>query len=173
MANTVSKLTFKIVAFPELEQGDINESIDWAIEMMELGYESPTLYMLASFSKPANYFEIINYVRDAVLELGLELKFGEEASLSFASYYVNQIVKGDNVRENLSELHRFCEIRDYEDSVFDFSLLYWAWDQLDYEDIRHNHYWQGARRTNIEMIVRKEAKRWIERNHKQYAQPEL
>lgn len=40
-------MTYKIVVFPEIQQVDTNESIDWAIEMMELGYESPTLHINA------------------------------------------------------------------------------------------------------------------------------
>ena len=51
MTKPISELTYKIVPYPEIQQVDTNESLDWAIEMMELGYESPTLYMLASFNK--------------------------------------------------------------------------------------------------------------------------
>lgn len=170
MTRPISELTYKIVAFSEIQQVDTNESIDWAIEMMELGYESPTLYMLASFNKPTNYFEVIDYVTDTVKELGLELKSGDDAVLSYASYYVYQIAKGQKVRENLTELYKFCQMRDYEDLVYDFYLLYWAWDDLDYEDNEYNHYWDEARRANIEQIVVDEAKKWIEKNKKHYAQ---
>ncbi len=111
----LSDLTYKVVAFPDIQQIDPNETIDWAIEMMALGYESPTLYMLASFTKPTNYFEVINYVKDSVRELGLEMKTGDQATLSFASYYVQQIAKGKRVKENLAELYWFCQRRDYEE----------------------------------------------------------
>ena len=43
MDKPISELTYKIVAFPEIQQADTNESIDWAVEMMEHGYNSPTL----------------------------------------------------------------------------------------------------------------------------------
>ncbi|MFK7952854.1 MAG: hypothetical protein AB8B73_08400 [Ekhidna sp.] len=170
VSKQISNLTYKIVAFPEIQQVDTNESIDWAIEMMELGYESPTLFMLASFNKPTNYFEVIDYVKDAAKELKLEMKTGEAGILSYASYYVHQIAKGEKVRENLTELYKFCQIRDYEDLVYDFYLLYWAWDQLDYEDSEHNHYWDGATRSNIQQIVVEEANQWIKRNREHYAQ---
>ena len=169
----ISELTYKIVAFTEIQQVDTNESIDWAIEMMELGYESPTLYMLAGFNKPTNYFEVIDYVTDTVKELGLEMKNGDNAILSYASYYVHQIAKSQKVRENLTDLYKFCQMRDYEDLVYDFYLLYWAWDALDYEDNEYNHYWEGARRANIENIVIDEANNWIEKNKKHYAQQRL
>tara|TARA_R110000796_G_scaffold185330_2_gene302099 strand:- start:187805 stop:188320 length:516 start_codon:yes stop_codon:yes gene_type:complete len=170
MAKPISQLTYKIVAFLEIQQVDTNESIDWAIEMMELGYESPTLYMLASFNKPTNYSEVINYVTDTVEELGLEMKSGDSATLSYTSYYVHQIAKGQRVRENLTELYKFCQMRDYEDLVYDFYLLYWAWVSLDYEDHTYNHYWDGARKENIKTIVMDEAKKWLKKNKEHYEQ---
>jgi hypothetical protein len=170
MKKPISELTYKIVAFPEIEQVDPNESIDWAIEMMELGYESPALYMLASFNKPVNHFEIISYIHKAVEELGLSTKNGDEAILSYASYYARQISRGEKVRENLGELYRFCQERNYENTVYDFYLLYWAWDQLDYEDSGNNHYWEGANRHSIEQIVITEASKWIEKTRKGYEQ---
>jgi hypothetical protein len=170
MDRPLSKLTFKIVAFHEIQQADTDESVDWAIEMMELGYESPTLFMLASFTKPTNYFEVIGFLKDTIEELGLEMKSGEDATLSYASYYVHQIANGQKVRENLTELYRFCQMRDYEQLVYDFYLLYWAWDDLDYEDTEYNYYWDGVRRNNIEATVIEEAKKWIEKNKQHYAQ---
>ncbi len=170
MTRPISELTYKIVAFPEIQQIDTNESIDWAIEMMELGYESQTLYMLASFNKPTNYFEVIDYVTNTVKELGLEIKKGDNAILSYASYYIHQIAKGQKVRKNLTELYKFCQLEGYEDLVYSFYRLYWAWDHLDYEDNKYNHYWDGARRANIEQIVIDEAIKWIEKNKKYYAQ---
>lgn len=173
MNRQISELTYKIVAFPEIQQIDTDECIDWALEMMELGYESPTLHMLASFNKPTNYFEVIDYVTNTIQELGLEMKNGDDAVLSYASYYVHQIAKGENVRDNLTKLYKFCQMRDYEDLVYDFYLLYWAWDDLDYDDNDYNNYWNGARRSNIETIVVDEAKKWIEMNLKHYAQQSI
>lgn len=170
MTKVISELTYKIVAFTEIQQVDTNESIDWAVEMMQLGYDSPTLYMLAGINKPTNYFEVIDYVTDTVKELGLEMKSGDNAILSYASFYVHQIAKEKAIRKNLTELYKFCQMNDYEKLVYDFYLLYWAWDDIDYEDNEYNHYWDGARRENIEQIVIDVAKKWIEENKKHYAQ---
>jgi hypothetical protein len=159
-----------MVAFPEIGDVDVDESIDWAIEMIELGYESSTLYKLASVSKPANYFETIQYVKKAVPELGLTLKIGDDAILSFASFFVQQIAAGERIRENLTELYEFCKKRDYEELVYDFYLLYWAWDRLDCDDSNYSGYWDGAGRENIGRIVVREAKKWIEKNRHRYEQ---
>lgn len=170
MEHKLSELTYKVVAITEIEPFDTNECIDWAIEMMELGYETPNLLMLASFSKPTSYFEIINYVENTVKELGLEMKNRDDAILSYASYYVHKIVKKEKIREKLADLYKFCLERDFEDLVYDFYLLYWAWDQFDSEDSELNHYWKGARKDNIEQIVITEATKWIAAYNERYLQ---
>ncbi|CAG5082415.1 hypothetical protein [Parvicella tangerina] len=170
MTKPISALTYKVVAFSELQEVDTNECIDWANEMIELGYDSPSLYMLAATEKPTNYFEIIDYLKSTVQELGLEMKTGDAATLSYASYYVEQIAEEKDIRENLTFLYKFCQIRDYEELVNDFYMLYWAWDQLDYADDNNNHYWPGITRQNIKETVIKVANDWIAMNKKYYAQ---
>ena len=61
-------------------------------------------------------------------------------------------------------------ISDLTYKVYDFYLLYWAWDQLDYDDENFNHYRESANRSNIEQIVIKVAQKWIDKNEKHYAQ---
>jgi len=170
MNKPISTLTYKIVAFAEIQDVDTNESIDWAIEMIELGHESPALFMLAAFIKPTNYFEVIEYVKDTIQELELEMKSGDDATLSYTSFYVQLIANKVNIRENLTELYKFCQSRDYECLVYDFYLLYWAWDDIDFEDNDYNHYWAEAKTNNIEQIVVGEAKKWIKKNKYHYAQ---
>jgi hypothetical protein len=138
--------------------------------MIELGHESPTLYMLAGLNKPTNYSEVTNYIKATIKELGLELKNGDEAVLSYASYYIHQIAKGKSIRNNLTELYKFSQMRNYEGLIYDFYLLYWAWDDLDYEDTENNHYWNGANRENIEQIVVTQAKKWIDNNRNHFMQ---
>lgn len=170
MTKSINELTYKIVAFEEIQQVDTNESIDWAIKMIELGYESASLLMLAGFVKPTNYSEVIVYIKDAVTEIGLEMKYGDDAIVSYSSYYIYQISKKQNIRDNLTELYKFYQTIDYIELIYDFYLLYWAWDDLDNEDNETNHYWDGARRSNIEKTVVKEADKWITKNKGQYEQ---
>lgn len=46
--------------------------------MLELGYESQSLLILAGITKPTNYFEIIDYLKKALAELNMTLKNGEK-----------------------------------------------------------------------------------------------
>lgn len=170
MAKSYSLLTYKILAFPEIQEINSDDCVDWAIEMIELGHENLELYNLAAFSKPTNYFEIKTFVKDVIEGLGLRELSGEEAILSYAKFYIHQIAKSQDIRNNLKELYKFCQTRDYEELVYDFFLLYWAWDQLDYEDYNENHYWKGARNSNIQQIVIGEAKKWVDK-YKDYIFP--
>lgn len=170
MSKPISALTYKIVAFEEIQQVDTNESIDWAFEMMQLGYESPTLFMLASFNKPTNYFEVIKYVKDTILELGLEMKSGDDAILSYASYYIHKISNAESVRDNLTELHQFCQAGDHGDLLFDFSMLYWAWDDLDFDGNQYSYHWPAAKKNNIEKITIEEAVKWVAEYQNRYLQ---
>lgn len=160
----LSPLTYKVVAFPAIEKLAVEDCIDWAMEMLELGYETPRLLILASFEKGDSYFEIKSYLEKAILELGLEIKFGEEAIGSYVFYYVTKIAEGEKVRQNLSMIYGFW-FEKYNDSLASgFIKLHWAWQQLDYEDNDANHYWDGANRENIEQIVVSYAQEWMALN---------
>src|SRR5688572_9020785 len=51
----------------------IDESwIDWAIEMMEAGFESENLYMLAGTTKPYNQFELQDLTTKVFKDLNLD-----------------------------------------------------------------------------------------------------
>jgi hypothetical protein len=166
----ISELTYKVVALSEVIQLDPNECVDWAIEMLEFGYETPNLLMLAGCDKSASYFEIKPYLENAAKELGLQMKIGDDAVISYSYYFIREISLGKKVRSNLAELNNFCQQRDYEGIVYDFYLLFWAWDQIDYDDTNQNHYWEGTNKENIESTVVKIANDWLKENKEHYIQ---
>ena len=47
-----SDLTSRILAYKELKDFNIDQAVDWAIEMLYLGYETPSILILAGISKP-------------------------------------------------------------------------------------------------------------------------
>ena len=166
----ISDLTYKVVALSEVIQLDPNECVDWAIEMLELGYESSHLLMLAASDKSTSYFEIKPYLERAAKELGLTMKNGDDGVISYSYYFIKEISLRKRVRYNLAELYGFCQQRDYEGIVYDFYLLYWAWDQIDYDDTNQNHYWEGTNKENIEQTVVKVANDWLYDNKEHYIQ---
>jgi hypothetical protein len=165
----ISDLTYKVVAISQVPNYNTDECVDWAIEMVSLGHETSSLLILAGLAKPTNYFQTIEYLRKALTELNLQIKVGDDAIISYSSYYIKKISQSENIRDNLKQLYEYCQSQDYEKSVFDFYLLYWAWDDIDYENEK-THYWENANKNNIEKIVIDTAKEWISKNQQHYAQ---
>lgn len=169
----ISNLTYKVVALSEIIQLDPNECVDWAIEMLELGHKNPNLLMLAGCRKPTSYFEVKPYLEMATKELGLKMKNGDEGIISYSSYFIKEISEGRKIRLNLAKLYKFCQQINYEGIIYDFYLLHWAWDQIDYDDTNQNHYWEGTNKDNIEKVVVKVAKHWLTENKVHYIQPAI
>jgi len=78
MKSNFSDLTYKIVAFQEISEIKTSEIVEWALEMVELGYESDNLFMLASFEKDSNFYEIESYLIKALEELKIDSKNGKD-----------------------------------------------------------------------------------------------
>lgn len=165
----ISNLTYKMVAYSDLKSVNGDECIDWAIEMLQLGHETPSLLILAGLSKPTNEFEVRDYLKSALRELNLDEKTGDAATLSYCGYYIAKIAAGHEVKQSLGIIYEVCLAKNYEKALFDFSLLHWAWGDLDYGN-DHQHYWPNAYKNNIEQIAIQTAKEWISQNEKFYTQ---
>ncbi len=165
----ISDLTYKVVAFHEIPNFDTDECVDWATEMIFLGYDTPSLLILAGLDKPTNYFEVAEYLPNVLSSLNLTQKTGDEATLSYCSYYIKKISNSDDIRNNLTYVYKFCQAKDYEKLVYDFYLLYWAWDDIDYGN-EYTPYWESANKENINKIVVEVAQNWIKKNEKHYTQ---
>jgi hypothetical protein len=165
----ISELTYKVVTYSDLTTVNGDDCVDWAIEMLQLGHETPSLLILAGLTKPTNQFEVRDYLKRALSELKLSEKTADDATLSYSSYYITRIAAGQEVKRNLGMIYEFCLKRNYEKIIYDFYLLYWAWDDLDYGN-EYQSYWPDADKTNIEKIVVETAKKWVLENEKYYAQ---
>lgn len=163
----ISPLTAKVLAFSEVPDYDIDEAVSWAVEMLVLGYETPNLLILASLSKSDNYFEKVKYLRKACQEISLDFKTGEEGVISYNSFFIKEIFAGNQVRSNLFEIYKFCQAKNYANSILDFYLLYWAWDDFAYGE-SYSDYWADATPQNIESIVVQVAKDWLDIHHIDY-----
>src|SRR5215203_1461085 len=126
----ISDLTYKVVAFSEISNFDTDECVDWATEMIFLGYDTPSLLILAGFKRPTNYFEVVDYLPTVLASVNLRQKFGDEATLSYCSYHIQKIAKSVNIKDNLTVIYKFCKAKEYETLVYDFYLLYLAWEDI-------------------------------------------
>lgn len=156
---TISPLTCKVVAYQVLPAFNKDEVVDWAYEMIALGWETEHLLIMAGLTKPVNYFETVVYLETAMGELNLLLKTGDEGIISYSSYHVKQLEQGIKIKENLNALSDFVISVDYHSAIYDFYSLYWAWSDLQYDEMQW--YWEGATKDNIEQIVVNTAKGWL------------
>jgi hypothetical protein len=137
--------------------------------MIALGYDTEDLLILAGLNKPTNYFETVAFLRAAISECGLLLKTGKDGILSYSCYYIKQIAKSINIKENLPKVYEYCIDIDFDKSIYDFHLLSWAWSDLDYDN-SHQEYWPGATIDNIEQVVVDFANKWLLENENYYLQ---
>jgi hypothetical protein len=160
---TASELSGKMLAYKYLKDFNIEESIDWAVDMITLGYETPSLLILAGISKPAHFFETEKYLIQALDELGFTIPSKDEALLLYSRLLIEQIAKSIDIKINLYKLCRIAMDSNYEKSIFDFYLLYRAWDDLDYGN-GSQHYGPDVDRSNIETVAVATAKGWLNRH---------
>jgi len=167
----LSDLTYKVVTYGYMDQLNSDDVINWAMEMLDLGFSTPSLYIIASIEKGSSLYEVQPYLEQALNELGLKRKTGREALISYCRYYVNEIADQEKVRENVKTLCDICIRDDYAPEIYDFYNLNFAWMDYEYDpDYPFNHYWEGATAKNIRRICIKEAEKWLEKYEEQYEQ---
>ena len=145
--------TYKILK-DKAFNADIDESwIDWAIEMMEAGYEADSLYQLAGTLKPYNQFELQALATQVLKDLQLDYSDKRKALKNYAYFLItSNIDKRENYDKVLREFRDIYYELDMDIEFQDLALLYWAKDDLLYAD--YQHYWEGANRENIDTIIK-------------------
>jgi hypothetical protein len=134
--------------------------VNWAIDMIENGYESEHLYILAGKTFPYNLFEIDDLVENTLAELRIKRPVGNEAINGYAYYLISEALSGNLIYGHvLQQLKNICITLDYYDPLYPFYLLHYAYDDLRDEEVQY--YWEGADRSNIDSIVKNEFSNWI------------
>lgn len=155
-------LTDYILSFSVSDTFNTNLIEEWTIGLINLGFESDSIYMLASFSKPTAYYEIESYLKKVFTELKLVEKNKLEAEQSILKFHVNQIVNAINVRTNLSLVSDFFYSFESDTIIRDFYLLNYAWDDL--EEFGISNYYNNVELNTIKKVVIEKAMLWIEKN---------
>ncbi len=147
--------TYKILKEKAFD-ADITEAwIDWAVEMMEAGYESIHLYELAGTTRPYNQLELIELTNKVFKDLNLDYSDKTKTLQNYVYFLLSSnIDKPEKYDYVLSEFRDIYDELDMGNGYQDLVLLYWAKDDLRYAD--HQHYWEGADRTNINKIIREQ-----------------
>ena len=136
--------------------------IDWAIEMMEAGFESENLYMLAGITRPYNQFELQDLTTKVLKDLGLDYSDRELTIKNYVYYLIKTSLNDPTTFLNtLRILNDICRDLDYDKKYMDFYLLYYAKDEL--KDFDEQFYWNGANRNNIDFIIVEKFHEWIKK----------
>jgi len=152
--------TYKILK-DKVFNSDIDESwIDWAIAMMQAGYETESLYQLAGISKPYNQFELQDLTNKVLNDLQLDFSDKKIILKNYAYFLIkSNIDTSENYEKILREFwdihYELNEDADYQN----FTFLYWAKDNLDYSDSQS--YWEGANKDNIDEIIKQQFQLYI------------
>ena len=152
--------TTRILAEKALQKTCGQNCLDWAISMLELGYNGHYLTMLAGISPPFNHFELSDF-RDRALR---ELKIPETNPKDSVTAYTAEILTSllnNNARivASLAEIKEMCIKADYQSNIYDFYLLYFAYTELQESEVQW--YWPNADRKNIVDIIIQRAKEFL------------
>lgn len=142
---------------------DIDESwIEWALEMMGVGYESDNLYILAGITKPYNQFELQELTNKVIAELKLDTNDKSLTIRNYVYYILSTTINEPNkYLSTLREVKDICIELDMESEYMDFYLLYFAKDDLN--DSENQWYWDCADRNNIDAIIKEKFQEYIEK----------
>jgi len=154
----------KAAIFSERGKGNAQDCVDWAIDLLSQGHESPNLINLAGLTPPLDHFEVQDYTRRAIRELGLEVPTGVAGILAYARDLVEDIIDKPSVMGQ--RLRVLCDLHiqeNYLKDLYDFYLLSNAYDDL--QMYGEQHYWEGAKLSNIRLIVINVCKTWLGYSH--------
>ncbi|KQB39525.1 hypothetical protein [Flavobacterium aquidurense] len=155
-------LTDYILTFHFYEYLNVDLIEDWAIELINSGYESEAIYNLACFYKPIDPHEVQPYLEAVLSELNLKLKDKEESEKCHIRYFLNRIVKHDDVKTNLKRLLYIDYDFNKEIDIRDLYSLQYVWDDLLAGEV----YWynKDLNLDTIEQEVVEKAEKWLSEN---------
>ena len=160
-------MTYAIRAWRLLDRPPNERWVEWAERLLVEGADTPALRMVAGLRAPLDYFETTKLVDRALAELWIPV-VGKDAGVeTYAAVLVEVLLYSPEfVDDALGELFQLCVETGYPRSLMSFYLLRCARDDLRQQEVQF--YWDGANRSNIDAIIRDEARRWLD-EHKRAA----
>jgi hypothetical protein len=142
---------------------DIDECwVEWALEMMEAGYESDNLYILAGISKPYNQFELQELTDQVIADLNLKTSDKSLMIINYVYYILSTTINEPNkYLSTLRKVKDICIGLDMESEYMDFYLLYFA--KYDLNESENQWYWDSADKNNIDEIIKRKFQEYIDK----------
>lgn len=153
--------TAEILAFKALNRNADKRWVDWAVDMLMEGFDTEYLVILAGMSSPFDQFEMQRITDKALRENDLHYSDKNKVITQYVHYLLEKGIKGDipsfTILTILKEI--YLEL-DYEGSLQQFYLLYYAKDDLQYSE--DQWYVNGVDRNNIEEAIMIYFTEWLE-----------
>jgi hypothetical protein len=132
---------------------------DWALEMMEAGFETENIVLLEGVSLHLNRFQLEDIINKALKEISLDSMSNDEMVYGYAYYLIDQALNSRmSTKVVLGTLRDLCRDRDYDNDLYNFYSLSYAQQELD--ETGEQYYWEGTNSDNIDMIIDSEFKKW-------------
>ncbi|MEM1239000.1 MAG: hypothetical protein AAGI45_04080 [Cyanobacteria bacterium P01_H01_bin.26] len=150
----------KVLMFCGSSGGSVEDCVQWAVDTLCVGKDSPSLRILAGLAPPFYSFEVRAYATKALKELGIGIPTEKNAISVYAWYLIKDILADAAcMQDRLSALGDLCAGKDYPKEIYDFYLLRWAF--ADLQDSEVQFYWDEADRNNIQEIILARCHEWL------------
>jgi hypothetical protein len=146
------KSTAEILLLNLLKRDIDQRWIDWAIEMLENGFESESLVLLAGSTPPYYQYVMHELAINAFEELHLEYSNNERIIRGYACYLIDKVFNGEMETMAMLRILSDLYLELWHVSLLcDFERLYLAKEDL--KDREFTYYWYVATRENIDSII--------------------
>ena len=138
------------------------EAVDWAVDALTAGLDSPTLRVLAGLQEPLWWSEVESIFVMAASELGFEVPATEQDALwTYARQTAQDILDDRSAPEAACHtLYRICVALDYPRRLQVWDGLDSAW--IDITVGRHPYSYDTATAANFAEICKNEARALLE-----------
>lgn len=149
------KTTNYLIARLGLQRRLGREAVDWAVDQLSQGKDTPHLRQLAGMTGIENDFELDEMLYRALSELGVVIPDHDSAIIILAQELAHDYLAGGIDRQNLlKQLCDLCIETGYHDDLYPFYLL--RWTDADLKGYGEAHYWKDATPENFEELLREE-----------------
>ena len=136
--------------------------IDWAMEMIQAGFEVESLYELAGITVPYNQFELHDLTNRVLDDLNLDYSNKEKVLEDYAYYLISSHIEHkDQYSSVLKDLVEIYDELNMAEEYQNFADLYWAKMDLETSDVQW--YWPSANKENIDNIIKEQFELWLKK----------
>jgi hypothetical protein len=138
------------------------EAVDWAVESLIAGLDSPTLRVLAGLQEPLWWSEVESIFVKAASELGFAAPATEQDALWAYARQVGRDILDDRSAPEAAchTLYRICVALDYPHGLLVWDGLDTAW--IDITEGRYPYSYEAATAANFAEICKNEARALLE-----------